>query len=422
MKKLVSAIVTIFAMVEMTAQSISGSWSGELVVNPSKRIAIVINIGRNDVGDPVCTVDSPYQGAEAIGANIDWLSSDSIAISVPKLNMNYSGTLHGDMIKGTFRQMGMSLRLDLTAGKPVFKRPQMPLPPFPYTTEEIVFTNSKDGAVLAGTLTIPADAERMAKRPVVLMVSGSGQQNRDEELFGHKPFLVMADYLARNGIASLRYDDRGTGKSTGETAQLTTAGIMNDAEAGMDYLRKLGDRFTHVGIAGHSEGATVAFMLAAREKADFIVSIAGPGVRGDTICANQTNAIMQHEGSKFRVTAEQMNRQAKAAGNKWLCFFVDYDPADDIAATRCPVMAVNGTKDMQVDAGLNLTAIKRYIGDRPGNVFRLYEGLNHLMQSCSTGFPDEYARIEETMSTEFLDDMTKWINGVCSGKGIDKRQ
>lgn len=412
MRTVLSTMLAAMATVA-TAQEISGSWKGELAVNASTRLAIVINISHDDSGKAVCTLDSPDQGATGIAASVEHLDRDSIAVSIGKLGAAYSGKLRGGIIRGTFRQMGMPFRLDLEPGKVVMNRPQTPRPPYPYATEDVSFVNTKDGATLSGTLTLPVGHNPQSPVPVVIMVSGSGLQNRDEELFGHKPFLVLADHLARNGIASLRYDDRGAGRSTGDAAQATTADFMEDANAGVGYLRKQGKRFSCVGAAGHSEGALIAFMLAARDKVDFIVSLAGPGVKGDTIIAEQTNAAMRNNGMAPVATARSVNKNAKEKGNMWLRHFVDYDPAADISATKCPVMAVNGGKDMQVTPGLNLTAIRRMLRKNPSNIIREYGGLNHLFQHCTTGYPDEYGRIEETMSKEVMDDITGWIRTVC---------
>ena len=241
------------------------------------------------------------------------------------------------------------------------------------------------------------------------MVSGSGQQNRDEEIFGHKPFLVIADHLARNGIASLRYDDRGFGESSGgDVENATTEDFMQDALAAVEFLRSSG-RFSKIGVIGHSEGATIAFMLGARGVVDFVVSLAGPGVRGDRALTAQVNRIMELSGQPVMVSEEMYRQNVRLEGNPWLRWFIDYDPSDDIAATGCPVMAVNGSRDCQVISSLNLAAIQELLPSNERNFIKEYDSLNHLFQHCTTGVPTEYRSIEETVSPELLSDLSSWL-------------
>jgi len=276
----------------------------------------------------------------------------------------------------------------------------------------VTFRNEGDGATLAGTLTWPVGYDKKQKPVVVLMVSGSGQQNRDEELFDHKPFLVIADYLARQGIATLRYDDRATGKSVGgEVKNATTADFMRDAAAGLNYLRQR-KTFGKVGILGHSEGGSIAFMLGARKKTDFIVSLAGPGVKGDTLLAAQSNRILTLSGQPANMTVEKYRQQDAVQQIPWLRWFNDYDPSDDIRKTRCFVFALNGNRDCQVISSLNLTAIKQLLQQSKRNLVKEYPGLNHLFQHCTTGLPTEYGQIEETISPEVLQDISQWIQSL----------
>ena len=301
------------------------------------------------------------------------------------------------------------------------KRPQTPQTPYPYETEEVTFTNEKDGATLAGTLTYPVGYDKESGKPVggnmksltvVLFVSGSGQQNRDEELFNHKPFLVIADYLARHGIASLRYDDRATGSSKGgEVKNATSEDFMRDAEAGLNYLRNQ-KKFKKIGVLGHSEGGLIAFMLGARKKTDFIVSLAGPGVKGDTLLAAQTNRIMELSGMSATMTAEQYRQQKEVQETPWLQWFINYDPSDNIRNSRCPVFALNGDRDCQVLSSQNLPPIQRLLPKSKKNLIKEYPGLNHLFQHCTTGLPTEYGQIEETISQEVLQDIVQWIQGL----------
>ena len=352
----------------------------------------------------------------------------------------------------------MSFPLELKPGALERNRPQTPKEPCPYMTEEIRFENKAGNASLGGTLTYPVGYEKMDKGavPVVVMVTGSGLQNRDEEVFDHKPFLVIADYFARNGIATLRYDDRGVGKSTGDAANATTVDFMNDALAAVGFARNAG-KFGPVGVLGHSEGGSIAFMLGAQGKADFIVSMAGPGVSGADVLVAQNKValktgalpdnivngycaalrIVLAELASGRVVTDPESTvhsavsqagvslpapltanlaQVIRACTPWLRHFIAYDPAGDIKAVKCPVMAVNGESDTQVAAKANIGAIRTLLPDNPENLVKTYPGLNHLFQTCITGLAVEYGKIEETISPVVLKDISDWINAVGAAK------
>ena len=415
MKKFLFTIL--FASVALTGKAqvntttaLQGSWSGKLNVG-AMSLTLVLHLEQAD-GYVVATLDSPDQGAKGIPAFKEFLSDDSVAVKVESIGMTYRARLKDGKLDGTFSQRGFSTSLVLTKGVVEAKRPQSPQPPYPYTTEEVTFRNEADGATLAGTLTWPVGYDKKQKPVVVLLVSGSGQQNRDEELFDHKPFLVIADYLARQGIATLRYDDRATGKSVGgEVKNATTADFMRDAATGLDYLRHR-MTFGKVGILGHSEGGSIAFMLGARKKVDFIVSLAGPGVKGDTLLAAQSNRILSLSGQPANMTVEKYRQQDAVQQIPWIRWFNDYDPSDDIRKTRCPVFALNGDRDCQVISSLNLTAIKQLLPQSKRNLVKEYPGLNHLFQHCTTGLPTEYGQIDETISSEVLLDMAQWIQSL----------
>lgn len=414
MKKLYLLLFLFCASVHVMAQdaaNILGSWTGKLDLGQMS-LTVVLNFEQAN-GDVVCTLDSPDQGAKGIAASKEFLSNDSVSIRIESIGATYRARVSGSNLEGVFTQRGYSFPLNMTKGKRVVNRPQHPQPPYPYTTEEVTFRNEKDGATLAGTITYPVGYNAKQKPPVVLLVSGSGQQNRDEELMEHKPFLVIADYLARNGIATLRYDDRATAASVGGDVQnATTEDFMRDAAAGIDFLRGL-KKFKQIGCLGHSEGASIAFMLASRKKADFIVSMAGIGVKGDTALTAQSNRLLELSGlsSSFTVKdyREMLNAQPAV---KWIQWFIDYDPSDDIRNTRCPVFALNGSSDCQVISSLNLRAIEQLLPSAKKNLIKEYPSLNHLFQHCTTGLPAEYGQIEETISPEVLRDMAEWINYV----------
>ena len=403
------AVLTGQAQVNPTT-ALLGSWSGKLNVGIMS-LTLVLHLEQAD-GYVTVTLDSPDQGAKGISAYKEFLSDDSLAVKVESIGMTYRARLNDGKLDGTFTQNGMSIPLVLTKGIPEVKRPQMPQGPFPYKTEEVTFRNEADSATLAGTLTWPVGYDGKTKPAVVLLVSGSGQQNRDEEVFGHKPFLVIADSLARQGIATLRYDDRATGESVGgEVKNATTADFMRDAAAGLAFLRSR-KAFGKVGILGHSEGGSIAFMLGARKQADFVVSLAGPGVKGDTLLVRQSNLILMLSGGLPTVTIEKYRQQEAVQQSPWLRWFIDYDPSADIRQTSCPVFALNGDHDCQVISSLNLTAIRRLLPPSEKNLVKEYPALNHLFQHCTTGLPTEYGQIEETISSEVLHDIAQWIHNI----------
>ncbi len=406
---LVLVVLTGQAQVNPTT-TLLGSWSGKLKVGIMS-LTLVLHLEQAD-GYVAVTLDSPDQGAKGIAVYKEFLSDDSLAVKVESIGMTYRARLKDGQLDGTFAQNGTTIPLVLTKGIPEVKRPQMPQEPFPYETEEVTFCNEADSATLAGTLTWPMGYDRKTKPAVVLLVTGSGQQNRDEELFGHKPFLVIADFLARQGIATLRYDDRATGKSVGgEVKNATTVDFMRDAAAGLAYLRSR-KAFGNVGILGHSEGGSIAFMLGAQKKADFIVSLAGPGVKGDSLLVAQSNLIMMLSGALPTMSVEKYREQEAVKQSPWIQWFIDYDPSADIRQTCCPVFALNGDHDCQVIASQNLTAIRRLLPPSKKNQVKEYPALNHLFQHCTSGLPTEYGQIEETISPEVLQDIAQWINNL----------
>ncbi len=441
------------------AQGIVGSWKGVLDVGGAK-----LNLVFHIKGDKSVTMDSPDQGAMGIPTTVKCFAADSLCVEMEAMNVVYSGKLVGDEIKGTFSQMGYSFPLNLKKGEVKINRPQTPLPPFPYQTKEVSFENkgtdpltgkpsAAGGAKLAGTLTLPEGFKK--GMPVVLMVTGSGQQNRDEELMGHKPFLVIADWLARHGIASLRYDDRGVEQSTGDADKATTYDNMLDALAGIEFLKNTKE-FGKIGVLGHSEGGTIGYMLAAKGKADFVVSLAGPALRGDSILLMQNRDILKKAGlddENINKYVEALRRifQYKTSGNKlrfaskpeallpmltadinlpeqlrqnlletmkqldgaWLDYFISYEPAEDLKQTKCPVMLLGGDRDTQVRAKENISAAKALLPKNSKSLFKEYPNANHLFQPSTNGMPLEYGRIETTIQEEVLKDIATWIQSVA---------
>ena len=433
---IIKIFLTAIAYMTMTvcawAQSgLEGAWHGELSV-PGGSLMLVFHL------DPVeCTIDSPDQGAYGIPAELKTLNASKAHVEVPSLGASFEGNLMFGLLVGKFKQSGLEFPMSLKRGDIERKRPQTPAGPYPYASEEVTFTNPEDGAVLSGTLTYPSDYG--CETPVVLLVSGSGLQNRDEEIYSHKPFLVIADHLARNGIASLRYDDRSFGKSTGNAVGATTETFKKDALAGLEFLRSLG-KFSKIGLAGHSEGGTIAFLLAGEGKTDFIISLAGTATDGATVLVEQNRKILKGNGipesavddycevlaklyADPDMTAEELGKLAaglapdmkqnimsvRETKDPWVQHFISFDPGEAIRKIACPVMALNGENDVQVIADSNIPVLKELLKDNGKNMIKIYPGLNHLFQHSETGMPDEYGKIEETMSTEVLDDMTNWI-------------
>ena len=407
MKKIILSFCLLLSWAGVFAQKpIEGDWMGKLNLGPQS-LTIVLHVNCNAQGEVECILDSPDQGAKGIAVETDYCSSDSISVSLASLALSFQGKLKGDEIVGTFTQ-GLSFSLILKRGEEKLNRPQNPVAPYPYKTEEVAFKNVADGATLVGTLSYPIGYKK-GQTPVVLMVTGSGQENRDEEIFDHKPFLVIADYLARHGVATLRYDDRGFGKSTGgDVEHATTLDFMRDAASGVDFLRT-SKQFGKVGILGHSEGGSIAFMLGAKGKVDFVISMAGIGVKGDTALTAQANKIFELTGQSMRFSTHQYRMNAIIKRSPWLNFFIDYDPSADISKTLCPVMAINGSRDIQVISSLNLAGIKAHLKPNPKNIIKEYPSLNHLFQHCKTGNVLEYRMIEETISPEVLEDIVRFI-------------
>ena len=407
MKKIILSICLLCSWAGAFAQKpIEGDWMGKLNLGPQS-LTIVLHVNCDAQGKAECMLDSPDQGAKGIAVETDYCSSDSVSVSLASLALSFQGKLKGDEIVGTFTQ-GQSFPLVLKRGEEKLNRPQNPVAPYPYKTEEVAFKNVADGATLVGTLSYPIGYKK-GQTPVVLMVTGSGQENRDEEIFDHKPFLVIADYLARHGVATLRYDDRGFGKSTGgDVGHATTLDFMRDAASGVDFLRT-SKQFGKVGILGHSEGGSIAFMLGAKGKVDFVISMAGVGVKGDTALTAQANKILELTGQSMRYSTHQYRMNAIIKRSPWLNFFIDYDPSADISKTLCPVMAINGSRDVQVISSLNLAGIKAHLKPNPKNIIKEYPSLNHLFQHCKTGNVSEYRMIEETVSPEVLEDIVRFI-------------
>jgi len=441
-------------------KQITGSWMGKIAAG-SIELRVIFNlsvVGRDSL---VATLDSPDQGAKGIKLGPVTYTGETLKISAGALLAEYNGTIVNDtLIEGTWKQGANTVDLNLTKLTVAFSinHPQEPKPPFPYTSEDVMFINEKFNISLAGTLTIPQGSGPF---PAVILITGSGPQNRNEELLGHKPFLVIADFLTRNGIAVLRYDDRGVGKSQGIYSAATSADLATDAEAALNYLKndkRINPKAT--GLLGHSEGGLIAPIVASSNPdVAFIVSLAGPGVPGEQIIIRQTQDISRLSGlpedkikestdtnkklysvlrkEKDNIKAEvkiiaiyrdilakkqtppedaeiavnQLKTTFGAGSYTWFRYFIVTDPATFWKKVECPVLALNGEKDLQVSANENIPAIEKTLksaGNKSVKTIKFPE-LNHLFQHCKTGLPAEYAAIEETFSPEVLRIMTDWI-------------
>ena len=424
-------IMMILSLSTLLAAGQTGTWSGKLDVQGSK-LSLVFHL---DGENP--TMDSPDQGAKGTPILIEKTGTGGIKIRIPSLGASYEGVWMFKQIVGTFKQMNISLPLTLTPGDDKPARPQTPTGPFPYGEEEVAFKNGE--MVLNGTLVLPEGYSH--ETPVIVMVIGSGIQNRDEELFEHKPFAVIADALARAGIATLRYDDRGYGDKRVNPLGWTTDDFKEDAQAAITMLR---ERFDKVGALGHSEGGTITIMLAAEKQADFIISLAGVMISGAETLIYQNRFMLLEAGvpeetvstycrllkEAFDVTVKGgimpnvdnhdlpkgLKQNFYAVLNQiqmpYMRYFLSLDVRPVLDDVTCPVLAVNGTKDIQVEYSTNLGALNDGLGDKVRNRIVSVDGVNHLFQHCTTGAISEYREIEETISPKVLEMIVEWVSGL----------
>jgi len=429
---------------------IDGAWIGT-VDTGAIRLRVVFRVVNTDEGLKA-TLDSPDQGLAGMPTSAVKRDGASLRIEVSTIGGVFEGTIAGDLasIDGKWLQGGAAMPLLLKPLKNFAelegKRPQVPVRPYPYREEEVTYENKLQNVTLAATLTSPPGKGPFAG---VLLITGSGPQDRDESLMGHKPFLILSDYLTRQGIVVLRADDRGTGKSTGAFSQATTADFATDAEAGVAYLKTRTEvNPQKIGLIGHSEGGMIAPMVAARNKdVAFIVMMAGTAVPGDQVLVAQMeaidrangrdaasalkNAAMQREVLQLVETEKDQETLEKGIRDKigsavpeaqigmeirqftspWFRYFLTYDPATALRKVRCPVLAINGSLDKQVLPSQNLPVIRKALEEAGNKHFEIDElpGLNHLFQTAKTGSPAEYTQIEETISPIALQKIASWI-------------
>ena len=442
---------------QQSSQGIEGFWAGALDVGGFK-LRLVMKFSRMPGGKLKGSVDSLDQGANDIPMSVVTFQNGALHVEMKSIGATYDGKLSADgtQITGEFMQ-GSKLPLDLKRIEKVsdaaLKRPQTPKKPYPYNEVEVTYENRQDKITLAATLTVPRGAGPF---PAVVLITGSGAQNRNEALLGHQPFLVLADYLPRRGIAVLRADDRGIGGTSKGSANDTSENYAGDALAGVEFLKTRKEiNPKQIGLVGHSEGGMIAPMAAARSNdVAFIVLMAGPGLVGDKLLVMQNGLISAAECEKqvkesvaqverlFVIAKEEKDpavakqkmkvESAKIAAeakkkldgqlgsldarindilSPWFRFFLNYDPRPTLMKVRVPVLAINGETDTQVPAREDLAAIEQALKDGGNHDYKivLLPKLNHLFQTSNTGAPSEYAEIEETIAPVALETMGDWI-------------
>ncbi len=446
---------------QIQPSKLAGIFEGHLNVG-SVSLRVVFNVSeKND--SLFITMDSPDQGAKGIPTDHIILKNDSLTFLVPSIGGKFSGkiSLDANTIGGVWMQGPAKLPIAMKRIEKVVElnRPQTPKRPFPYVEEEVSYRNTKDNITLAGTLTIP---EGEGSFPAVILITGSGPQDRDESLLGHKPFLVISDYLTRRGIAVLRVDDRGVGGTSGKNWSSTTENFATDVLSGVDFLKshkKISKK--KIGLLGHSEGGIVAPLVASQSKdIAFIVMLAGTGMNGEEIIQLQSELISRANGepeselqqglrlnaaaiklSKMNLDSaaekqelrkavkefiaslpdsskatmknpiEEIEGQTRMFFTPWMRFFLTYDPRIALRKVQCAVLAVNGEKDLQVPPKQNLGEIEKALkeGKNKNYTIKTLPELNHLFQHSVSGSPMEYGKIEETIAPEALQLIGDWI-------------
>jgi pimeloyl-ACP methyl ester carboxylesterase len=460
MKTISILIITLLTSFTVTAQDITGKWNGALKIQGTQ-LRLAFNVTKSNDGYSA-TMDSPDQRVADIPVTNTTFENSKIKFEIANAGIVYIGELIDNEIVGTFKQSDQEFPLNLSKKvieKEAPKRPQTPLKPYPYHSEEVTFQNTKANISLSGTLTLPT---KEGNFPVVILITGSGPQTRDEEIFGHKAFLVLSDYLTKNGIAVLRYDDRGIGQSTGDFKSATSADFATDVESAIAYLKTRNEiNKKKIGLIGHSEGGLIAPIVAAKSKdVAFIALLAGTGIQGDQILLLQQKLIAKASGAsdeevqkteaentkayeiiKQATSIEQLkidltnyykqafkekpnadkpdgmsddefiNLLVEVYATPWMQYLMKYNPAPTLEKVKCPVLAINGAKDLQVPPKENLEGIKKAVtkgGNKKVTTIEL-PNLNHLFQECTTGSPDEYGTIEQTFSPTALTVVLNWI-------------
>lgn len=423
------------------AEPVGGDWHGAIEI-PGQPLDIAVHV----TGVDAATIDIPAQGVQGLALEDVVFEAERVEFAIPDVAGDpvYHGTRHGDRVDGEFTQSGQAFPLHLQQGPLEISRPQEPQPPLPYRSEDVAYRNGDIN--IAGTLTAP---EGEGPFPAVLLITGSGAQDRNEELRTHRPFLVLADTLTRAGYAVLRTDDRGVGGTGGQNAQATYEDMVTDVEAGVGFLGDRDDIDTErVGLLGHSEGGYLAPVVAAKPDSGvaFTMLMSGPAVSGGDVLIEQNRMLYESAGA----SPEEVDRQTAfttefvalvrsgdlAAADELsrkhneslppeqrapdgqladmltpsMVSLINYDPAPALSAARVPVLAFFGGKDVQVPATQNEQPMRDLLAGNPDATVRTFDGLNHLMQPANTGLPGEYATIETTIDPGVLDYVTGWLD------------
>jgi pimeloyl-ACP methyl ester carboxylesterase len=436
----------------VSGPDVSGTWLGSLTIN-NQSLRIVFNLSEISDSNYTGTADSPDEGVFGMPLDHVIVNDHSVSLEIPDWGATFAGNLASgaDSISGVLSQSGVNIPLVVQKqpGPLDYRRPQDPVAPYPYQSQDVTFCNADAGITLAGTLTWP---QGVGPFKAVVFITGSGPQNRNEELLNHRPFLVLSDALTRAGIATLRYDDRGFGKSTGDFDSATSPDLAADVRAAIKFMR--GQQYfsvSSIGLLGHSEGGMIAPMASdGNDDVAFMVLLAGPGMPGDQIIISQRRAIgaadsisdslLDAQEAAYRrlfacvyatsdpneldlklrsiltslgITGADQDLNVKAINNPWMRYFLTYDPIPVLRRTLIPVLVLNGSIDLQVVADLNLPPIAKALQDA-GNqhaTVQKIEGLNHLFQHAGNGSPKEYGVIAETMAPEVLKMVSTWIAG-----------
>lgn len=459
MKKIVAILIFTLTSSSGFSQEIEGTWNGNLEVQAGRKMVFIFQVSKTD-GTLKTEIAIPSQGVKDLMSNTTTFEDNELIIDASNLGFKYTGKWNATSgtIDGTFQEGVNAVPLILT--KEIIEdvklnRPQEPIKPYPYQEEKVKFVNQKDKITLAGTLTLPNPSDK--KPPLVILISGSGPQDRNESFAGHKPFLVLSDYLTRNGIAVLRYDDRGFGESIGNFAESTTADFATDVLSAIDFLKRRTDiDVNNIGLIGHSEGAIIAPMVANLSKeVAFIVMLAGTGTAGKEVSLNQAldyrnfpvadekqyetylkNAIeiasseKEIDIVKMELTAFYYNSELLASllppnvdkdefienlvstrTTPWIRYFYNYNPVSEIRKINIPAFALYGSNDTQVPPKYHLQPVKDALAASKSKKHEvvLLEGLNHLFQESKTGRVLEYAQIEQTFAPEALEIIRNWI-------------
>ena len=449
MKFLILIFFAIFQSCLGYANDITGTWSGKLDFG-NQKLSFVLHVNQKD-NIWYASADSPDQGAFNIPFNIK-VKGDSVLLDNPhgiKLAMKVT---NDNRLAGKFMQNGVVIPLVLEKGEVESGQNrikyQTPLPPYAYDTLEVEIPNTYSNITLSGTLTQPA---KEGKYPAVILISGSGPQDRDETLFGHKPFKVLADYLTKNGIIVLRYDDRGIGKSEGDFEKATIDDFNKDAISAFNFLKTQQNVDVHkIGIIGHSEGGLIANLIAGQgmPNLSFIVTLAAPTIPIKDLMVEQLYRVGKAEGmselqlamareinkKNFEVVKSDLNTddayallkknmhiveetaQNAAIRKEMLMmltpayrYFIRINPQEFIQKIYVPVFGAFGTLDVQVPSTMNLRGYYDNLPKNSKTVLKEYENMNHLFQKAKTGRVAEYAQIEETINEQILKDIVDWI-------------